>query len=586
MSNQNREQLGESLSAYIDGELDEQQTQLVERALREDEGARQLLDELRQTISAVSSLPRHAAPDSIYEQVQRQLERSELLCDVEPSSSLPVGRGLFKLRWFPLAAMLGLTVIGGMWILSDRTGRDGGIGEDVVALAPTEKSFEQPSVWPRHLKETPDSKTAKRGGPAVPRPRRRAVADGARRKATRMPSTLPISTEADGQVVSSVTSELSRSGEARVEQDAGLSRAAGRSGERLSPPGAFSDIRAYRFENESFRLQVTARDEAERDALVNRLTARLRQDNVADLSLPSANARRRGKSGQGYFYQGRPGVNFDRGDARQIIVRATPRTLNALVDELEQGTNTPQAVALHAGPLVFSGWQEARRVVRRLEGRADGATPQRDEAAPTGASRTADLKPKVPAKGYASAAGAPSHDTDVDTIAMLDELLKAIGLGPDYRSAPSPQSEETHPKTERLQRSARRVKKGHMIRPDAESEEPPRTESAGLELDGHRSLVQRRLGELANVAGRPASSRSIQEEVRGADAGIRESLRGSPVDQIAPEQAGRRQVTFVIEVGIAKSKPTASSSPRRPAHRPSRKPPAKPRPPQTGPPAK
>ena len=62
MSDIDREQLGEWLSAYLDGELSEEQTTVVERLLREDASARQSLDALRRASELVPSLPRHAAP--------------------------------------------------------------------------------------------------------------------------------------------------------------------------------------------------------------------------------------------------------------------------------------------------------------------------------------------------------------------------------------------------------------------------------------------------------------------------------------------------------------------------------------------
>ena len=88
------ERLGEQLSAYLDGELSEQEKALVERALREDAGARRLLDELRRMAANVESLPRHAAPDSILEDVRFQLERSELLGDSIEDGVERGGRGI------------------------------------------------------------------------------------------------------------------------------------------------------------------------------------------------------------------------------------------------------------------------------------------------------------------------------------------------------------------------------------------------------------------------------------------------------------------------------------------------------------
>src|SRR3990170_1217954 len=85
MARLNPDQLGELLSAYIDRELDAAQTAQVERLLREDEAARRMLSELRRTVNAVASLPRHPAPASIASDVQTVLERSALLGDAPPA---------------------------------------------------------------------------------------------------------------------------------------------------------------------------------------------------------------------------------------------------------------------------------------------------------------------------------------------------------------------------------------------------------------------------------------------------------------------------------------------------------------------
>ena len=60
-----RDQLGEWLSAYLDGELDEQDTSRVESVLEADSGAREMLEELREMSAAVGALPRQNAPDSL-----------------------------------------------------------------------------------------------------------------------------------------------------------------------------------------------------------------------------------------------------------------------------------------------------------------------------------------------------------------------------------------------------------------------------------------------------------------------------------------------------------------------------------------
>lgn len=123
MARIDREQLGELLSGYIDGELDPRERQIIERVLREDESARQLLADLRRTAQAVASLPRHAAPASILGDTQATLERSALLNDFpEPRAHQTRGRSSWTARW-AMAAMLGLVLLTGWWFTTEQTRR-------------------------------------------------------------------------------------------------------------------------------------------------------------------------------------------------------------------------------------------------------------------------------------------------------------------------------------------------------------------------------------------------------------------------------------------------------------------------------
>ncbi|MCH7885381.1 MAG: hypothetical protein IIC01_09035, partial [Planctomycetes bacterium] len=211
MSNLSREQLGEWLSAYLDGELDEQQTRLVERTLREDETARRLLEELRQTVAAVSSLPRHAAPSSIHEQIQLHLERGELLGDLPSSTPRSMARGAPRLRRLSLAAMLALTIGGGVWIASDRWRQDAVVRKDVLALARTKQPLEPSPIEMDRPEAVRSKKIRKRRAAARP------VAEPAIEGATFA--------------------------------------------------AASTDVMTQRFDKEPFRLRITTRDERERDAV-------------------------------------------------------------------------------------------------------------------------------------------------------------------------------------------------------------------------------------------------------------------------------------------------------------------------------
>ncbi len=123
MARIDREKLGELLSGYIDNELDPRERQIIERVLREDESARQLLADLRRTAQAVASLPRHAAPASILGDTQATLERSAILNDFpEPRAHQTRGRSSWTARW-AMAAILGLVLVTGWWFTTEQVQR-------------------------------------------------------------------------------------------------------------------------------------------------------------------------------------------------------------------------------------------------------------------------------------------------------------------------------------------------------------------------------------------------------------------------------------------------------------------------------
>ncbi len=65
MTEREREQLGDDLSAYLDGELAVERAQEVERLLSESAEARKLLEELRGVSTQLGALPRLRVPDAV-----------------------------------------------------------------------------------------------------------------------------------------------------------------------------------------------------------------------------------------------------------------------------------------------------------------------------------------------------------------------------------------------------------------------------------------------------------------------------------------------------------------------------------------
>lgn len=89
-------ELSELLSSYIDGELDDRQTRLVEEIIAKDAGARRELEELRALKNLVAEKERLAASIGFWTRVSNEIERRKK----EEENLLP-----FPRRYFPLVAV-------------------------------------------------------------------------------------------------------------------------------------------------------------------------------------------------------------------------------------------------------------------------------------------------------------------------------------------------------------------------------------------------------------------------------------------------------------------------------------------------
>ena len=99
MASIDRDKLGEYLSAYLDGELSDQERVALERLVARDPRVRTQLKELRETVELVRGLPQRAAPPSLLEDLTAAAEREQLLGD-------PSERALPRASWWRSARPL------------------------------------------------------------------------------------------------------------------------------------------------------------------------------------------------------------------------------------------------------------------------------------------------------------------------------------------------------------------------------------------------------------------------------------------------------------------------------------------------
>jgi hypothetical protein len=382
MARIDREQLGELLSGYIDGELDPRQRQIIERVLREDESARQLLADLQRTAQAVSSLPRHAAPASILGDTQATLERSALLDDFpEPRAHQTRGRSSWAAR-LAMAAMVGLVLVTGWWFTTEQT-RRGSKGRTELA--------------------------------------RREVREAA-----------PISVPADSRIA------LERWGDEFAVNDTVRSAgAAAATVEKQLAAGVDpTSFRSQTFAAEPVRLQVAVRDPTEREAVSTRIAAALSSQHLADLaSAPGVGGDTTG-SVQRFYYRGKAGINYDAADEDQILVRASPQQIDHLLTELSVPGSSDEAVALVAGPITVRGVEKSRSVVQLLGEQQQSGVPRSEMT------RGDDL---IFDKNGATvdADGTSADPSTAPSGGMLDGLLKIVGIDPKLLSSEAKSAAKT-----------------------------------------------------------------------------------------------------------------------------------------------
>lgn len=105
MNPEKREELEADLSAYLDGELSEARSRLIERKLSESKELRRKFDDLRSAAEHVASLQRVRSPDGVPEAVAEQLARNSVL-------STPGEARYARLsRWLPRVAGIAAVLV-------------------------------------------------------------------------------------------------------------------------------------------------------------------------------------------------------------------------------------------------------------------------------------------------------------------------------------------------------------------------------------------------------------------------------------------------------------------------------------------
>ena len=304
MADMKPENLGETLSAYLDGELDAADTARVEQLLRDDRSVRDQLAVLRRTVELVGALPRHRAPGGLAEDLQSRLERSELIRGFsEPTaSSRPQRTRLMGI--LSTAAVLAF-VAGGMWFMALDTPDAGPIEGSALRSAKVDPGAPEDGGLVRE--KTASSRLKKRLG-------NRAKRNGAT------------------ELLASATLE-----------------------QKLAAGMGMASVPGHAFDNEPVRLRLTSTDARSGRAITSRLLSRLAKMGAIDAAFAPERRSADGARVASLFYRGKAHQNFGEGGGTQILVRASPRQLNELLRDVSRESKTLSSVRLSSGPLVVHG---------------------------------------------------------------------------------------------------------------------------------------------------------------------------------------------------------------------------------------
>ena len=300
------EQFAEELSAYLDDELSDDQREIVEEKLRRSEPARRLLEELRTTSRIVSALPRHEAPPSVVENLNAQLERTQLLAGLDSAETVVATKRTGWRRRLSMAAMIAVVTIGGWWIISGPGSPPSGLNRQRLTL------LDQHA--PRDDLSNLDT---------------------------------PLSPGVTG------------SSEGREQNKKTLKSADVET--KLAAGVPLKALRGHDFANEPIHLEIPVQYESEQAGLLVRLSRKLASADAVDLASDSS-----GHSPTGaFYYRGHSGLNYKKGSSKQILVRATRKQVDQILKELRTARNGSQ-VRLRAGAMTLRGLRKASEVLALL----------------------------------------------------------------------------------------------------------------------------------------------------------------------------------------------------------------------------
>ena len=479
MAKMDPDKLGELLSAYADGEVTEEEAQLVERLCQQDDRSRQLVESMQQVKSLVGALPRHAAPPTLAEDVLRFSERAELL---DGDGLTPAPRRPSRGPWRMLvstAAMIAIAAGALYWVVHTSHPRphrvtdahpstvDELLNQDLkverIPHAGDRPSRSPASVPPHDTKAERKAQTRRSlSGDAATAPGGRKTSPPSRGA----PATDQLSMQGKS---GTMVADASPSSKPKV----GL--------KQVSPDpveasiGGDKGVAAVSFGSEPLRLRVTAPNDDVRAALSNKVATILAEHDVPALN--TGHGDRANAPGQtAYFFDGVAGVNFAKDSHdRQVLLHVPADVAQDVVSKLAQDADKRVEATLAVGPIQVDGWAHADSVMSSVAAsrtRRDGEASQ----PPAAVTQTPQTGPVVEKLKEAAQSGGKEESANME---LVEELLLAMGVNLDSLKRPSPVPAESTRKRRAKACSAETIERNES---DA-SESTPTTASANRPAD-------------------------------------------------------------------------------------------------------
>ena len=392
---QGKDELGEQLSAYVDGELNAAEAAEVERMIAADPQVAALLETLRRTVETVRALPRRPAPDGMLDDLTARIERAQLLDGSSEKARAVRGDRRSAWRLLASAAIVIFAVGGGFWAFNRMSESISG-PEEQFALG----ERETPSARPRgKAADTERTGTKHRGGkgahlskeqPSKAEPDEAVDADSGPKLDVAFPTQIEHKELPSPAEEAAVSADVGERGGGRgrtasepvpVRDDFGEKAAPTEirtDAVCVQPASAYgphdsleaklrngvkrSEVLMHPFTNEANHLYVSFPDAQDREEAQNRMIAFMAANNIPVLQKAVVHDADPVPPSLEFALVGHAHANFPEASRdRQILVRLPPPELDALMDEV--GIAADRHWQLNLGSSVVASTRDQVRAV-------------------------------------------------------------------------------------------------------------------------------------------------------------------------------------------------------------------------------